>query len=118
MPNTFPRSHRLSGPAAFAAVYDGRVRESRGPLTIYGRVNGLSHCRLGLSVSRKVGIAVRRTRVKRLLREAFRLMHHDLPCGYDWVVVVRPHGPLALLEYQALMSALVTKLQSRLQSPP
>ena len=110
MPNTFPKSHRLHGPPAFAAVYDGRVRETRGPLTIYALPNVLSHCRLGLSVSRKVGTAVRRNRIKRLLREAFRLMQHDLPRGYDLIVVVRPHMPLILAEYQKLMSAMLLKL--------
>jgi ribonuclease P protein component len=113
---SFPRSHRLSGPAAFAAVYGGRVRESRGPLIVYARFNELTHCRLGLSISRKVGIAVQRNRIKRLLREAFRLMQNDLPRGYDWVVVVRPHEPLILAEYQKLLSSLTLKLHMRLQS--
>jgi ribonuclease P protein component len=111
---TFPSSHRLHGPAAFAAVYDGKVRESRGPLTIYARLNDLPHARLGLSVPRHVGTAVRRNRIKRLLRESFRLMQHDLPRGYDLVVVVRPHEPLILAEYQKLMSALVLKLHRRI----
>jgi len=106
----YPRTHRLGGQAAFAAVYDARVRDSKGPLTLYALANGLSHPRLGISIGRKVGSAVQRNRIKRLLREAFRLMQHDLPGGYDLVVVVRPHEPALLADYQRLMSNLAVKV--------
>jgi ribonuclease P protein component len=102
----FPRSHRLSGKLAFAAVYDARSKESRGPLSVFSRPNGLPHPRLGLSVSRRVGTAPVRNRIKRLLREAFRAHQHDLAVGYDLVVVVRPHRPMVLAEYDRLLSSL------------
>ena len=114
-PYRFPRSHRLSGKLAFAAVYDEQSKESRGPLAIFSRPNGLAHPRLGLSVSRRVGNAVVRGRVKRLLREAFRFLQHDLPVGYDWVVVVRPHAPLILADYQKLMAHLTVRAHAKWQ---
>lgn len=46
--------------------------------------------RLGISVGRKVGGAVERNRVKRLLRDAFWASVGRLPAGYDFVIVARP----------------------------
>ena len=55
--------------------------------------------RLGVSVGRKVGGAVERNRVKRLLREAFWALAEHLPDGHDFVVVARPEsGELAASE--------------------
>ena len=100
----FPRSHRLAHAREFAAVYNARCRKNQGPLVVHGRPNGLGHSRLGLSVSKRVGSAVVRNRVKRLVREAFRRMGGDFPTGYDLVVAVRPHEtPLTLAECQHLL---------------
>ena len=52
--------------------------------------DGAAGPRLGLSVSRRVGGAVDRTRVKRVLREAFWAEAERLPPGADYVVVARP----------------------------
>jgi ribonuclease P protein component len=105
---TFPRTHRLSGQLAFAKVYDAKVKQSRGPLVAFSLQNQLNHPRLGISISRRVGIAAKRNRIKRMIREAFRAHQNDLPNGYDFVVVVRPHDPLELADYQRLLSTLMT----------
>ena len=99
----FRRRQRLSGRRAFAAVFDAAARRAVGPLLVFARANELPHSRLGLSVSRRVGNAVKRNRIKRYLREAFRLQQHDLPTGYDFVLVVRPHEVAELADYQRML---------------
>ncbi len=106
----YPRRCRLSGSRQYEAVFGGNVRKHRGPLTVWGRPNGLDHCRLGLSVSRRVGNSVKRNYIKRLLREAFRLSQPQFPAGHDLVVVVKPHTPVSLPQYQAMLVDAVTGL--------
>lgn len=100
---TLGRTRRLTHAREFQAVYGSRCRKAIGPLVVHGKPNGLDHPRLGLSVGRKVGNAVVRNRLKRLIREAFRLMQHDFPRGYDLIVVIRPHATLNLAAYQHLL---------------
>ena len=107
---TYPKTHRLSGKESFAAVYDARTRQSRGPLTMYAKPNDMSHSRIGISISRRVGIAPKRNRIKRLLRESYRLGRRDIPTGYDWIIVVRPHEVLGLPDYQRLLKELTNGL--------
>lgn len=101
---------RISGELAFAAVFAAQVRRGLGPLVFYGLPNALGHHRLGLTVPRRVGNAVRRNRIKRLLREAFRLSQHELPGALDVVVVVRPHEAAPLAEYQQKLAVAFAAL--------
>jgi ribonuclease P protein component len=110
---TLGRAKRLGGRGTFQAIRDAGIRESRGILAIWMIPNDLEHCRLGISIGRMVGNAVRRNRIKRMLRESFRLMQHDLPRGYDLIVSVRPHEPLILAEYQKLFSTIIMKLHGK-----
>ena len=98
-----PKRRRLSRSAEFERVYrQGRSKSNRF-LVLYAfpraddaADDGGEGPRLGLSVSRRVGGAVERTRVKRVLREAFRALEPELPEGHDFVLVARPEaGSLA-----------------------
>jgi ribonuclease P protein component len=109
---TFPRTHRLAGKLTFSQTYENSPSESRGPLRVFARPNDRTHSRLGLSVPRRVGTAPRRNLIKRRLRESFRLMQHDIPRGYDLIIVVRPHQPLLLADYQRLLSSTMVKLHN------
>jgi ribonuclease P protein component len=95
-----PKRRRLSRSAEFERVYrQGRSKANRFlVLYVFPREEDerttddaqSAGPRLGLSVSRRVGGAVDRTRVKRILREAFWAEAERLPSGADYVVVARP----------------------------
>ncbi len=106
----FSGGMRLRRQSQFRAVLSAGIRKSVGPLNVYAFPNKLGRLRLGLAVSRRVGPAVFRNRVKRRVREAFRLLQHDLPRGYDLVVRARPHDLLTLAEYQRILFKAVGAL--------
>src|SRR6478735_4638459 len=108
-------SARLSRSAEFERVYRrGRSTANR-HLVLYAFPNpSVQTPRLGLSVSRKVGGAVERNRVKRLLREAFAQTSGGIVAGHDVVVVARPPiGELVEREGLAGVLAAMAELVSR-----
>ena len=88
-PLTFPQSRRMKTPAEFDRCYKRKRSASDEVLIVYACENDLAYPRLGCSVSRKVGNAVVRNRYKRLFREAFRLVQHELPAGIDFILIPR-----------------------------
>lgn len=93
------KRRRLSRSGEFDRVYrDGSSHATR-HLVLYSFPRGGEEgedARLGVSVSRKVGGAVERNRVKRALRDAFWGLAEVLPPGHDFVLVARPEiAPLA-----------------------
>ncbi|MDA1008358.1 MAG: ribonuclease P protein component [Planctomycetota bacterium] len=88
-PHRFERHRHVRRGEDFARAYASRVRHDAGWCVVHGASNGLPFARLGLSVGRRCGGAVRRNRIKRVLREAFRLCGEELPIGLDFVVSCR-----------------------------
>lgn len=84
----FPAAARVRAKADYARVFE-QARRTADPLLVLHRLAGDSPARLGLAVSRKVSTrAVVRNRIKRTLREQFRLLRPQLLPG-DCVVVAR-----------------------------
>jgi len=74
----------------FKRVYNRGKSKADGFLVVYAFENGSDVNRLGLSVSKKVGgNNVRRNRIKRLIRENYRIFESGLKKGFDFVVVAR-----------------------------
>jgi ribonuclease P protein component len=80
----------------------------------------LKQSRLGVAVSRKYGNAVRRNRIKRVFRAAFRKCQHDLPAGFDYVLLPR-HGvkdySTAVIEAELLAAARKIAIGGRKAEP-
>jgi ribonuclease P protein component len=99
----FTTAQRLRKRHEFRNVFAARVAKRAGPIRVHGVPSELGHNRIGFAVPKRAGKAVRRNRIKRLLREAFRLKQHEMPGAYDLVVVVSPHRPQRLEDYQRLL---------------
>ena len=90
-PSGFGAHARLKERREFRRVFEEGKKTVGGALILWHRIDAAgAQPRLGLSVSAKVGNAVRRNRLKRLLREAFRLRRSELLAGAEMVAYPRP----------------------------
>lgn len=98
-------TEKLKNPAQFSNVYrNGRSKANR-HLIMYILENNSSCNRLGISVSKKVGNSVIRHRVKRLIKESYRLQESVFNSGLDIVVVAR--GSASAVSYKEMEDALL-----------
>ena len=73
----------------FSKVYRSGRSKADACLVLYILENGTDEKRLGISVSKKIGNSVVRSRVKRIIKEGFRLQSSALANGYDYVWIAR-----------------------------
>jgi ribonuclease P protein component len=114
-----PRVARLRRAGDFAALRQASGRFGGRCFHLRYRENGLGHARLGLAISKRVSKrAVERNRIKRLLRESFRRVRHELP-AVDLMVMAREQAAgLPGTELLAEMDALWNRLKSLKAAPP
>lgn len=115
-PFAFPKEFRLRNSAEFQRAFQRKCSVSNDWLIIYVCENDSDITRLGMSVSRKVGNAVKRNRLRRLYREAFRLTRSELTSGLDLVLIPRrkPEMP-TLTQIQDSLRQLVPRATRKLQ---
>ncbi|MBC8202695.1 MAG: ribonuclease P protein component [Planctomycetes bacterium] len=91
----------------FESVYGSRQCRRTDCMMFHAKENNLNCSRIGVSIPKRVGNAVVRNTLKRRLREAFRLLQHTIPAGYDLVVTVHKNGNPSRNELEALLLSVV-----------
>jgi len=86
----FPKERHVRKRREFLAASRNGRRVRTQNLIILTNRNGLDFPRLGITANKKVGKAVFRNRIKRLIREYFRLNNNRFRVGYDFIVLVKP----------------------------
>ena len=118
---TFPAARRLRRKWEFDQLYAGGKRFGNNHFGITMQPNALGQARLGLAVASKpFGGSVPRNRIRRLIRESFRLRQHELP-DVDLVVSARPRAKdVSAAELRASLDGLwdKVKVQCALSSQP
>ncbi|MFH1350435.1 MAG: ribonuclease P protein component [Pseudomonadota bacterium] len=86
---SFPKKQRLLNRKDFVNLNRFGKRYQSKHFTVLFNRNRLGITRLGITVSKKIGNAVKRNKVKRLIREFFRLHKSHFPQGYDMVIAAK-----------------------------
>ena len=108
---SFQPEERIRKRQDYLRIYDQGKRVYTRNFTIITCPNQTSTRRLGTTVSKKVGNAVKRNRIKRLLREFFRLNKERFPASHDIVVIAKK--VITQLTYKDVYAELESRLLTR-----
>lgn len=87
----FPRHCRLTSKADFKDVFDNALKVNQKHMLILCKPNQLTHSRMGVIVGKRhVNSAVERNRIRRIVKNSFRL-HQEKLTGWDIVVIARQY---------------------------
>lgn len=112
------KTYRVTKRSDIRRLFERGVRLGDRRLMLCVLPNGFSRARLMVAVSGKHGSAVRRNRVKRICREAFRLNRQDLPIGYDYVLLPRAGAELTMEGVQKSLRSLSARIKPPGEAAP
>ena len=110
----FTKAQHLRSKSDFERVYALKCKAADGVLLVFAARNESPVTRIGLSVSKKHGGAIVRNRLKRLLREAFRLMQHQIPPGFDLIAIPLAKEKATLAAYEESLVKVSRRLARRI----
>lgn len=114
-PLAFPRTLQVRSARDYKRAFAAKRSLRDGLVIAYVAANGLETSRVGTAISKRGRNAPIRNRIRRVLREAWRLERPQLPPGLDWVLVVPKHvRDLALEPTRASLRRIAAKLSKRL----
>jgi ribonuclease P protein component len=98
---SFSKSKRIAGNEQFKCILARNRCARDAVLTVFIAENNLGYGRLGISIGKAFGNAVRRNRFKRLVRETFRQCQDQIPAGFDYLVMPSPNWSKKMVAAQA-----------------
>jgi ribonuclease P protein component len=106
-----PKSLRITQRGDFSRLFEKGTRIADGELTLILLPNDRPDAasRLGVAVAKRHGNSVQRNRIKRLCREAFRLMRPELPPGWDVMLIPRVGRSFTLEGLQRSIGKLIER---------
>ncbi len=99
------KKYRLRKNLEFKRVYSGGKNYWNKNLTLYVKKNNLDESRFGITITKKIGCAVVRNRIRRRIKEIYRLNFHRIKSGYDLVFI--PKKNVQEISYKQLESAIM-----------